>query len=75
MLDETLDGLDILAKQSFFKLLKELAAEGKGVLLTTHDLDLVTQFADRVIVLNDGRVSYEGPPRANLQHLIFRPSD
>ena len=70
LLDETLDGLDILAKQSFFKLLKELAAEGKGVLLTTHDLDLVTQFADRVIVLNGGRVSYEGSPNTNLQNLF-----
>lgn len=70
LLDETLDGLDVFAKQSFFKLLKELASEGKGILLTTHDLDLVTDFADKVLVLNDGRVSYEGPPVANLQDLL-----
>lgn len=71
LLDETLDGLDVFAKQSFFKLLKELASEGKGILLTTHDLDLVTNFADKVLVLNDGRVSYEGPPVANLQDLLI----
>ena len=70
LLDETLDGLDIIAKQSFFKLLKEIASEGKGVLLTTHDLDLVTQFADKVIVLNNGRVSYDGLPNINLQYLL-----
>ena len=74
LLDETLDGLDIIAKQSFFRLLKEIASEGKGVLLTTHDLDLVTQFADKVVVLNDGSVSYEGSPNTNLPQL-FSPNN
>jgi len=74
LLDETLDGLDIIAKQSFFRLLKEIASGGKGVLLTTHDLDLVAQFADRVIVLNSGKVSYDGSPGTNLQAL-FAPNN
>ena len=74
LLDETLDGLDVLAKQSFFKLLKEVASEGKGILLTTHDLDLVTHFADKVIVLSGGRVSYEGPPVPNLQDMMLPAS-
>lgn len=74
LLDETLDGLDIIAKQSFFRLLKEIASEGKGVLLTTHDLDLVAQFADKVIVLNGGKVSYEGSPNAKLQYLFSSTS-
>lgn len=73
LLDETLDGLDVFAKRSFFKLLKGVTAEGKGVLLTTHDLDLVTQFADKVVVLGDGRISYEGPPDANLR-LFLSPT-
>jgi ABC-type cobalamin/Fe3+-siderophores transport system ATPase subunit len=73
LLDETLDGLDILAKQSFFKLLKEVASEGKGVLLTTHDLDLVTQFADKVVVLNGGSISYDGSSNTKLQYL-FSPT-
>lgn len=70
LLDETLDGLDVFAKRSFFKLLKEVAGEGKGVLLTTHDLDLVTQFADKVVVLGGGTISYEGPPDVNLEHFL-----
>jgi len=74
LLDETLDGLDVFAKQSFFKFLKEVALEGKGVLLTTHDLDLVAQFADKVIVLSSGRISYEGPPDTNLQRFLFPTS-
>ena len=66
LLDETLDGLDTLVKESSFELLKEVANEGKGIVLTTHDLDLVTQFADKVIVLASGKVVYEGPPNADL---------
>ena len=74
LLDETLDGLDVFAKQSFFKLLKKLVSEGKGVLLTTHDLDLVTQFADKVVVLNGGSISYEGLPNTDLQYLLSQTS-
>ena len=74
LLDETLDGLDSLAKQSFFKLLKQVASEGKGILLTTHDLDLVTHFADKVIVLSGGMVSYQGPPVPDLQDLLLPAS-
>jgi len=70
LLDETLDGLDILAKRSFFRLLKEVASEGRGVLLTTHDLDLVTEFADRVIVLSGGEVGYQGRPGVSLLPLL-----
>jgi iron complex transport system ATP-binding protein len=66
LLDETLDGLDTLVKKSSFELLKEVATEGKGIVLTTHDLDLVTHFADKVIVLSSGKVVYEGPPNADL---------
>jgi len=70
LLDETLDGLDVLVKKSSFELLKEVANEGKGIVLTTHDLDLVTQFADQVIVLSSGRVVYEGPPNADWQNRV-----
>ena len=70
LLDETLDGLDVLVKKSSFELLKEVAAEGKGIVLTTHDLDLVTHFADKVIVLGGGRVVYEGPPNAGWEHRV-----
>ncbi len=65
LLDETLDGLDASAEAHGFRLLKEAAAAGRGVLLTTHSLDLVSRFADRVIVLDGGRVVYEGHPDQN----------
>ena len=74
LLDETLDGLDVFVKKSSFELLKEVAAEGKGIVLTTHDLDLVTHFADKVIVLSGGKVVYEGPPNADWGHRVSRGS-
>jgi len=74
LLDETLDGLDTLVKKSSFELLKEVATEGKGIVLTTHDLDLVTHFADKVIVLSSGKVVYEGPPDADLIRRVSPPS-
>ncbi len=74
LLDETLDGLDTLVKKSSFELLKEVANEGKGIVLTTHDLDLVTHFADKVIVLSSGKVVYEGPPNADLIRHVSPPS-
>ena len=67
LLDETLGGMDILAKEPFFRLLKKISGEGTGVVLTTHDVDLASRFADWVIVLSKGRVTYEGPPMADLR--------
>ena len=66
LLDETLGGLDAPARKAFFGLLKHVAAQGKGVVLTTHDLELVADFADWAIVLAGGRVTYEGPPNERL---------
>jgi len=67
LLDETLGGMDVLAKEPFFRLLGKIAGDGTGVVLTTHDVDLASRFADRVIVLSRGRVTYEGPPMADLR--------
>jgi len=70
LLDETLDGLDVLAKQSFFSLLKEAAGKDRGIVLTSHDLDQVTEFAGTVIALSGGRVTYSGPPGVDLRRLL-----
>jgi ABC-type hemin transport system ATPase subunit len=51
-------------------MLKGIANEGKGVVLATHDLDLVSDFADRVVVLSQGRVTYEGPSTADLRSFL-----
>ena len=70
MLDETLEGMDIFVKRTFFQLLKDIASQDKSILLTSHDLDLVNEFADKIIVLIGGKVIFEGPPDSNLQKLL-----
>ncbi len=70
MLDETLDGMDIFTKREFFQLLKQIAQKGKGVVLATHDLNLVSEFADKVIVVNSGKVVFEGCGDGDLQNLL-----
>ena len=62
LLDEPTAFLDFPAKVSTLQLLKELCASGKTILLSTHDLELVFQLADRLWLLDDGRLT-EGTPR------------
>jgi ABC-type cobalamin/Fe3+-siderophores transport system ATPase subunit len=71
LLDETLDGLDVFSKRSFFKLLREVASRGMGIVLTTHDLDLVTDHADKVVVLSSGRLVYAGPPIEDMERCLL----
>jgi len=62
LLDEPTRGLDYAAKRKLARLLREWQAEGVGVLLVTHDVELVAQAADRVVILDQGLVVADGPP-------------
>ena len=59
-LDEPTTGLDLDARQTLWKAIRELGAQGCAVLLTTHYLEEAQALADRVVVLNHGRVVAEG---------------
>ncbi len=61
VLDEPLTGLDVRARRSVVEQVRSLAADGTGVVVVTHDLDDVIDDADRVVVLDDGRVVRDGP--------------
>lgn len=60
LLDEPTRGLDYLAKRQFVALVRGLAAAGRGVVVATHDVELVAALADRVIVLADGEIVADG---------------
>jgi energy-coupling factor transport system ATP-binding protein len=62
LLDEPTRGLDPDSKTALEKMLKEWRAEGKAILLVTHDVEMAANLADRVILLQDGRVVCEGNP-------------
>ncbi|HEY3262473.1 MAG TPA: ATP-binding cassette domain-containing protein [Pseudonocardiaceae bacterium] len=61
LLDEPTRGLDYLAKAALAAVLRRLAAEGTAVLLATHDVEFVAEYADRVVLLADGEVIADGP--------------
>jgi energy-coupling factor transport system ATP-binding protein len=66
LLDEPTRGLDYGAKARLVASLRSLAAESHGVLVATHDVELVAELADRVIVIADGEVVTDGPAAAVL---------
>ena len=62
LLDEPAAGLRLPEKQRLAALLRQLRAEGIGVLLVEHDMDFVMQLADRVVVMDFGQKIAEGAP-------------
>ncbi|WP_404430443.1 ATP-binding cassette domain-containing protein [Microbacterium lacus] len=60
-LDEPTFGQDRARADELLGLLRELNAEGTTVLVVTHDMQLVTEYADRVVVMSEGRVLRAGP--------------
>lgn len=61
LLDEPTRGLDYAAKARLVTILRGLAAEGHGVVLATHDVELVAEVATRTVVLAEGEVVADGP--------------
>ncbi|WP_406139607.1 ATP-binding cassette domain-containing protein [Streptomyces sp. NBC_01089] len=62
-LDEPTIGLDVISKAKVRGFLRDLNAErGTTVLLTTHDLTDIEQLCERVMVIDHGRLMYDGSP-------------
>ncbi len=62
ILDEPTAGLDPKARREARRLIAELRAAGRAILLTTHDLADAEELADRVVILAAGHVVAEGSP-------------
>jgi ABC-2 type transport system ATP-binding protein len=61
-LDEPTTGFDPSARHEAWEVIKNLAALGKTVLLTTHSMDEAQYLADQAAVISNGRIVAEGPP-------------
>ncbi len=61
-LDEPTVGMDIEARRGLWTQIRQLAAAGKTVLLTTHYLEEADALAHRIVVIDKGRVVSEGTP-------------
>ena len=62
VLDEPATGLDLVAAAQVQAAVRAARREGRLILLATHHLDEVEALADRLLVLRQGRLAYDGPP-------------
>ena len=60
ILDEPMSGLDPIARMKMRELLVELRSEGKTILFSSHELGEIEMVADRILVLCQGRLVYDG---------------
>ena len=68
VLDEPTVGLDYRGSKAVLGALREFQAQGKSLLLISHDLDLVVSLVERIVLINDGRIVYDGPKRDLLRN-------
>jgi energy-coupling factor transport system ATP-binding protein len=71
VLDEPTAGLDPKARIEMMELFKHLHQEGQTVVLVTHNMDDVAEYADKVYLLEKGRVISSGTPQDVFQNVEF----
>lgn len=77
VLDEPTTAMDVETRRLFWTSMKEEVAEGRTLLFATHYLEEADQAADRILVINRGRLLADGTPaeikaRAGAKRLSFR---
>lgn len=83
LMDEPTAALDPARRAALGETLRELVGTGRGLLVSTHDMDFAEAFADRVAVLADGVMVEQGrakevitnPTHAATRALLARPDD
>jgi energy-coupling factor transporter ATP-binding protein EcfA2 len=72
LLDEPTRGLDYRQKAALAAFLQREKGQGRTIIMATHDVELVAQCADRVVLLGDGQVVVDGPARQVMsESLVF----
>ncbi|HUF05441.1 MAG TPA: hypothetical protein VMM38_14865 [Aridibacter sp.] len=72
LLDEPTKGLDISHQDMALATARELASEGTAVVPVLHDLNLAAQYADKILVLKEGRRAELGSPSVVLNPGLIR---
>lgn len=63
VLDEPTAGLDPYGQEVIMNLIVDLYNQGKTIILVTHDMDLLLKYCQKVILLKQGKITYEGTPK------------
>ena len=64
LFDEPTSALDPELEQEVIRVIKDLAAEGRTMLIVTHDMKLAADVSDHVVFLHQGKIEEQGPPSA-----------
>ena len=64
LFDEPTSALDPELEQEVIRVIKDLASEGRTMLIVTHDMAMARDVADHVIFLHQGLIEEQGPPNA-----------
>jgi polar amino acid transport system ATP-binding protein len=64
LFDEATSALDPELIGEVLRVIRELAEEGRTMIMVTHEIQFASEVADRVIFMDEGRIVEEGPPRA-----------
>lgn len=59
--DEFVSQLDLVTAREILEVTRAIAREGVTVLMTTHEVELAREFADRIVMLQDGHVAVDAP--------------
>jgi ribose transport system ATP-binding protein len=70
--DEPTRGIDIGAKAEIYKLLRELAAQGKAIVMISSELPEILRMSDRIVVMCEGRITGELMPEEATQERIMQ---
>ncbi len=68
ILDEPTFGQDFKSSTNLLNFLKSLNEEGKTIIMITHDMSLVEKYANKVVVMNKGKIIFEGITKDFFKH-------
>jgi ABC-type polar amino acid transport system ATPase subunit len=71
LFDEPTSALDPELIGEVLDVMKELAREGKTMVVVTHEMGFANEVSDRIIYMDDGRIVEEGPP----ERIFTEPKD
>ncbi|MER5885310.1 ABC transporter ATP-binding protein [Streptomyces sp. NPDC001941] len=72
LLDEPTSALDIGHAVEVLDLVRDIAAEGRTIVMVVHDLAAAARYADTVVAMRDGRVVAAGPPRSVIDAALVK---
>jgi ABC-2 type transport system ATP-binding protein len=75
VLDEPFSGLDPIGVSSLSNVIREFAADGAGILFSSHQLDLVEHICEDVVIIDEGEIILTGALREIREQASYRRVD